>query len=246
MEMKLKELYTLVESPFVLDPSMTYPTIEGDTSNFLTDYNTNKADFDTYFLKQHGEKIVDVEGEDDEDYVLNWKAEIKAIQRVYLEAWAHDYFTLNIAYNPVYNVTEDTETTYGQHETTNAFAKTKVTDTYGGTSETFGTHTDTQTQYSVSFDSTTEKETGKVSDSIGSQTNTSLQHTDTHEGDAKTDTTTSKQHIDSVHREGNIGIKSASALAEEEILLREKYIFFKKVFLTIIREVGARYESTFI
>ena len=34
--MKIKELFNLVESPFVLDPTMTYPEIEGDESNFLT------------------------------------------------------------------------------------------------------------------------------------------------------------------------------------------------------------------
>ena len=97
--MTIKELYNLVESPFVLDPTMTYPEIEGDESNFLTEYNTNKAEYDRYFLKEHGHKLVDVEGDDDADIILNWKSEIKAIQRIYLNAWAHIYYTLNIAYN---------------------------------------------------------------------------------------------------------------------------------------------------
>ena len=41
--MTIKELFALVGDPFVLDPTMTYPEIEGDESNFLTEYNTNKA-----------------------------------------------------------------------------------------------------------------------------------------------------------------------------------------------------------
>lgn len=262
--MKIKDLYNLVESPFVLDPTMTYPEIEGDTSNFLTEYNTNKAEYDRYFLKEHGQKLVDIEGDTDADVILNWKAEIKAIQRIYLNSWAHIFYTLDIAYNPVFNVEEHTTTQYGQHETDRQYGQHETdvqygqheTDMqYGATSETLGTHTDTSTAYSVSYDSATEKETGKTSDVIGSQTNTALTHTDTETSKLHTDTTTSKLHTDTetsklhtdtVDRTGNIGIKSASALAEEEILLRERQIFFKNVFLIISREVGAYYDNNFI
>lgn len=261
--MKIKDLYNLVESPFVLDPSMTYPEIEGDEANFLTEYNTNKADYDRYFLKEHGQKLVDIEGDTDADIILNWKAEIKAIQRIYLNSWAHIFYTLDIAYNPVYNVEEHTTTKYGEHETEREYGQHETdvqygqheTDMqYGATSETLGTHTDTSTTYAVSYDSATEKETGKVSDTIGSQTNTTLLHTDTETSKLHTDTTTSKLHTDTetsklhtdtVDRTGNIGIKSASALAEEEILLRERQTFFKNVFLIISREVGAYYECNY-
>ena len=143
----------------------------------------------------------------------------------------------------------------------------------GATSETLGTHTDTTTQYTVNYDTGVEKETGKASDVTGAQTNTALTHTDTETSKLHTDTTTSKLHTDTetsklhtdtetsklhtdtetsklhtdtVDRSGNIGIKSASALAEEEALLRERHIFFKNVFLTISREVGAYYENSFI
>ena len=253
--MKIKDLYNLVESPFVLDPTMTYPEIEGDEANFLTEYNTNKAEYDRYFLKEHGQKLVDVEGDTDADIILNWKAEIKAIQRIYLNAWAHIFYTLNIAYNPVYNVEEHTTTKYGEHETEREYGEHETENEYGATSETLGTHTDTTTAYSVSYDSATEKETGKTSDVVGSQTNTSLTHTDTETSKLHTDTTTSKLHTDTetsklhtdtVDRTGNIGIKSASALAEEEILLRERQTFFKNIFLTISREVGAYYDNNFI
>ena len=312
-EMKIKDLFTLVGSPFVLDPTMTYPEIEGDESNFLTEYNTNKSQYDYFFVKDHGKKFVDIDGEEDADIILNFKNEIKAIQRVYLNSWAHQYYTLNIAYNPVYNVTEDTETTYGEHEIENEYGEHETereygehetereygeheteneygehetetsygeheTETeYGATQDTFGQRTDTTTNYSVSFDGSTEKETGKASTDKGQEidsslahtdtetsklhtdtetsklhtdtitsklhtdTETSKLHTDTETSKLHTDTETSKQHIDRIHREGNIGIKSASALAEEEILLREKQIFFKNIFLVITRELGAYY-----
>ena len=336
MEIKIKKLFTLAGSPFVLDPNMTYPTITGNESNFLTDYSTNKAQFDRYFIKEHGEKTVDIDGDSEADIVLNWKSEIQAIQRIYLEAWAHIYYTLNIAYNPVYNVEEhittqygahetereygahetefeygahetereygahetereygahETEREYGAHETEFEYGAHETETEYGATSDTLGTHTDTRTNYAVSFDSALEKETGKTSDVIGSQTNTSLTHTDTETSKLHTDTETSKihtdtetsklhtdtetsklhtdtetsklhtdtttsklhtdtetskLHTDTVDRSGNIGIKSASALADEETLLREKQIFFKNIFLTISREVGAYYDYNII
>ena len=278
MEIKIKRLFALAGSPFVLDTNMTYPEIEGDESNFLTEYNTNKAEYDRYFIKEHGEKTVDIDGITDEDIVTNWRNEIQAIQRIYLDAWAHIYYTLNIAYNPVYNVEEhvtskygehetereygaheteteygahETEREYGAHETETEYGAHETEMEYGATSDTLGTHTDTRTNYAVSFDAATEKETGKSEDVIGSQTNTSLLHTDTETSKLHTDTTTSKLHTDTetsklhtdtVDRTGNIGVKSASALAEEEALLRERQIFFKNIFLTISREVGAYYD----
>lgn len=300
MEITIKKLYELTGSPFVLDTQMTYPTIPESEANFLTDYNTNKAQYDRYFLKEHGSKIVDIDGEDEEDIVLNWKNEIQAIQRIYLDAWAHMYYALDIAYNPVYNVEEHISTQYGAHETdreygatqntnqygatqdtiqygatqdTTQYGATKLTKEFGATSDTLGTHTDTRTNYGVAMDDGTEKETGKQSDVIGSQTNTSLLHTDTEDtlqhsdiassiqhsdisssiqhidtlsALAHTDKETSKLHTDTVDRTGNIGIKSASALAQEEVLLRERNIFFKGIFLTISREVGAYYDNYFI
>ena len=223
-----------------------------------------------------------MEGDTDADVILNWKAEIKAIQRIYLNAWAHIFYTLNIAYNPVYNVEEhittkygehetereygqhETDRQYGQHETDVQYGQHETDMQYGATSETLGTHTDTTTEYTVSYDSALEKESGKTDNVTGAQTNTALTHTDTETSKLHTDTTTSKLHTDTetsklhtdtetsklhtdtVDRTGNIGVKSASALAEEEAILRERQIFFKNVFLTISREVGAYYDNQFI
>ena len=263
-EMKIKEVYNLVESPFVLDTTMTYPTIEGNTSNFLTDYATNKEQYDAYFLKEHGKKLVDLESEEDSDIVSEWKALITSIQRVYLNAWAHIYYTLDIAYNPVYNVEEhtttkygehETEMKYGEHETDTVYGTHVTTNAFGATQDTFGTHTDTSTDYVVDYDEALEKSTGKNENVTGQQVNSTLAHTDTNTSQTytdtntsklHTDTNTSKLHTDTVDRTGNIGIKSATALATEEVFMREKQIFFKNVFLTISREVGAYYDCNII
>ena len=263
-EMKIKEVYTLVQSPFVLDTTMTYPTIEDNTSNFLTDYAANKEQFDAYFLKEHGKKLVDLESEEDADIILEWKALITSIQRVYLNAWAHIYYTLDIAYNPVYNVEEhtttkygehETEMEYGEHETEMEYGEHETEMEYGATQDTFGTHTDTSTDYAVDYDEVLEKATGKNENVTGQQINSALAHTDTETSKLHTDTNTSKlhtdtetskQHTDTVDRTGNIGIKSATALATEEIFMREKQIFFKNIFLTISREVGAYYDCHII
>ena len=242
--LKIKELCKMIKTtpgqPFVLNPNWNYP--DWANYNFLTDYDTNMDDFDRYFVKEHGEKSVDLDADSDLEIINAWQEELTSIYYVYMNSWAHIYDTLNIAYNPVYNVEEHITTKYGEHETETEYGAHETENVYGATSDTLGTHTDTSTSYSVSFDTATEKETGKNSDTIGSQTNTSLAHTDTETSKLHTDTTTSKLHTDTVDRTGNIGIKSATALAEEEVFFREKRVFFKNLFLTISREVGAYYD----
>lgn len=262
-EMKIKELYnsTGMGSPFLFKNSFSYPSFAEE--NFLTDYIAEASVFDNYFLKEHGAKLVDFDSEEAADIKEEWEDMLEGIYTVYVNAWAHIYDTLNIAYNPVYNVEEhittqyglhETEREYGEHETEMEYGEHETETEYGATSNTFGTHTDTATDYSVSFDGATEKEAGKTSNVVGSQTNTSLLHTDTETSKLHTDTTTSKLHTDTetsklhtdtVDRTGNIGIKSATALATEEIFMREKQIFFKNIFLTISREVGAYYECKY-
>ena len=244
--LKIKELCKMIkttpgEDPFVLNPNWNYP--EWADNNFLEDYAANMDAFDRYFVKEHGEKLVDLDADSDLEIINAWQEELDSIYYVYVNSWAHIYDTLNIAYNPVYNVEEhittqygehETEREYGEHETENEYGEHETENEYGATQDTLGSHTDTATAYSVSFDTATEKETAKTSDVIGSQVNSSLAHTDT---------TTSKLHTDTVDRTGNIGIKSATALATEEIFFREKQNFFKNIFLIISREVGAYYDN---
>ena len=281
-EMKLKELYksTGMGSPFLFKSTFSYP--EFAETNFLTDYIAEASVYDNYFLKEHGGKLVDFDSEEAADIKEEWEDMLESIYTVYINAWAHIYDTLNIAYNPVYNVEEhivtkygqhetdvaygahETEREYGQHETDVVYGAHETEMEYGNTSDTLGTHTDTATNYSVAMDSTEEKETGKNTTVVGAQTNTSTSHTDTETSKTHTDTTTSKLHkdtetsklhtdtttsklhTDEVDRSGNIGIKSATALATEEVFFRERQIFFKNIFLTISREIGAYYDCNII
>lgn len=260
MKITIKKLYQLSGSPFVMDPTITYPEIEGDTSNFLEDYDDHKEEFDNYFVKKYGERFVDLDAETESDALEEFQDMLVSILHVYLSSWASLYYALNIPYNPIFNVEEHTTTTYGAHETetnygidlsTDSYGQKQRTDAYGAKSHTEGSREDNSTSYSVSFDAAIEKETGKVTDSVGSQTSSDLAYSDTHTDAAVSDTHTrnarkdsdlSKQHIDQIDRSGNIGTVSATDLLIREEQFRRNYAFFKNCFLTIIEEVGAYYE----
>lgn len=270
MEIKIKDLFNDIShyaTPFIwaeIEPEpVTYPAIEGNTSNFITDYQNDYTLFDHYFITHYGDRTVslDVDEEHVEEY---WQETMYSILRIYLDAWARLYYALNIDYNPIYNVEEHTTTTYGSHDTDTKYAQDQTTDSFGehqttnsiGQKETTnGTRTDYTTDYSVSFDAATEKETGKTEDTIGAQTITEGAHTDTitnaaatdtHTRAGRTDTVTSKQHIDTVDRAGNIGVVSATQLLAEEEKLRRKQSFYNNCFLTIVEELGAYYECDFV
>ena len=63
----IKALFNIIGNPFVLDPTMTYPTIKESTANFLTYYNEHRVNLDRMFVHDFGERLVDLESESDED-----------------------------------------------------------------------------------------------------------------------------------------------------------------------------------
>ena len=257
---QIYDLCTAANLTLLFEDDIPYPDIEGNTSNFVDDYIDNSSVMDPYIVRQYGTRSVDFESSEDLDIINEWKFMVQGIYSVYIYSWALLYYTLNIPYNPIYNVEEHTTTTYGQHETTNATGQRQdtnaygvdaTTHNYGAKSTTNGQRTDTNTDYSVSFDAGTEKETGKNENVEGSQTISSLAyvdsdsraaHTDTLTKGAATDTLTSKQHIDTIDREGNIGTVAAIDLIEKEEKFRRNYSFFRNIFLTIMEEVGSYYE----
>ena len=241
--MKIKDLYNLVDSPFIFDENMEYPIIEGNESNFLTYYDDNKEQFDRFFVHEYGQRYVDFDSEEEQDIKNEWQDELLAIQRMYLDSWARLWYALNIDFNPVYNVEEHISTTYGEDVTTNNYGQHQRTDNYAQKQTTDGEHTDTMTNYSVSFDNTTEKETGKNTDLYGQHVMTEAAHIDTHTDAAAEDSTTRDQHTDTVDRSGNIGVVSATNLVKQEIELRGSYAFFKNCFLVIINELGAYWDD---
>lgn len=240
---KIKEIYNLKDSPLLFDKTMTYPTIEGNTSNFLEYYDDHCEEFDNYFVKTYGNRLVDFDSEEDADIVNEWTDWLFSIQRIYLDSWARLFYALNIDFNPIYNVEEHTETIYGEDITTADIGERERGSTFGSKQNTLGTRSDTSTAFSTSYDTATEKETGKQTDEIGQQINTEGSHTDTHTEEAAHDVTTRAEHTDVINRSGNIGVVSATELLEKEERLRRNYSFYKNCFLTIINEVGAYFDT---
>ena len=227
--MKIQSLRKILKSKPDTDPgylfhtNLTYPTFPDNTSNFITDYQSNAASFNKYALLKRGDQVVKF---DEEDYEDGWDflSEVtEAVTDVHLESWARLYYALSLSYNPLYNVDGTTvkETTqrqrtdaYGAQSGSSVFGATSQTDNigavavtdnfgarsltdnigavsktdqYGNKSETLGSHTDTQTQKSVSFNASTQKETGATENVYGSQTNTEAAYTDTHSELARSD-----------------------------------------------------------
>lgn len=212
----IKQLFAIIGNPFCLDPTMAYPTIEGSTANFLNYYNEHRANLDRMFVHDFGQRVVDFESDTDEDIAEEWEDEVKAVQQVYIENWARLWYALSEPYNPLFNVDGTETTVYGIH----------VTDT----SNTFVAREDSSKQYTVAYDSATEKETAKQVDSLGA-------HTDT-------GSNTSQQHTDTVTRQGNIGVTKSTELLSSEYKLRTEVApFFKVVFQTMIEEIGGYYDT---
>ena len=223
---KLKEIYAGIgTSSLLFDAYLNtyYPDITGNESNFLEDYASQHTYLDKAFVHKFGERVIDLEAETVAQAVTEFRGITSGVTLLNLQNWARLYYALSLDYNPLYNVDGTTTYTHGATSETYTFGKDKTTNTigatqdtvqygatqdtteygatqdtkeYGETSDTVGAHTDTDTSYSVSFDSATEKETGKISHSIGSQTNTSLLHTDTESSLLHTDVSSSLQHSD--------------------------------------------------
>ena len=298
---KLKDIYKGLANNQVLlfDSAINtyYPDIEGNESNFLTDYATLHGYIDGEFAHKFGERVIDLEADTVSDAIIEFKGTTTGVCLLNLTNWARLYYALSLDYNPLYNVDGLTTYTHGAQSETYSYGKDKTTaqygatqdtmqygatqdttqygatqDTtqYGATSDTLGEHTNTDTTYAVSFDAATEKETGKATHLMGSQTNTSLQHsdvassiqhsdvassiqhsdvassiqhTDTNERDARTDGKTTLQYIDTELRQGNIGVtKSTELLADTYKLYTEHPGFWDTIFKTLANEGGLYYD----
>ena len=286
MKKKVIDLYKYYydqapEYGFVLPPdeAVTYPTIEGNTSNFISDYNDNAEYYDRYFVRDFGERTFSdiFDPSTDAALMADWFDAIEGILAVYMDSWARLYYALSLQYNPLYNVDGTTEITYSQKQLTDSMGARSEsdiiaardrsdimgarseTDTIGQKETTNGARTDTVTDYSVSFDAATEKETGKSSDSVGSQTitegaqsnghtataytdrHTEESHTDTHSALAYIDTHTTGQHTETTRRFGNVGVTKSSELLESEFEIRKRN-FFHEIFVIMSHELGLYYE----
>ena len=227
---------------YIFHTNLTYPTIEGNLSNFISDYQANAASYNGYAILKRGSQEFEY---DEEDYDSAWEAfsELSGyVTDIHLENWARLYYALSLSYNPLYNVDGTTIRTTSERERTDAYGATSgnntlgaisaqdvhgaqtnqttygavsksdvhgaqsgstiygaisETDVHGAESESLGSHTDTQTNSSLSFDGSTERVTGSTSNAFGAQTNTKASVTDTHDADSRTDSTSSASYTDS-------------------------------------------------
>lgn len=270
------------ESFYFFDSDLTYPSPDPETNeNFIDDYQDNASNYNLYALLKRGNQVLDIDEEMFEmlevdnaaDYTM---ALSKAVTDTYLNSWARLYYALSLAYNPLYNVDGTTTKTISERERTDAYgaqsggqtigaisasdvhgAKSK-SDVWGAKSSTLGEHTDTQTNYSVSFDADTEKETGKTSNLMGAQTNTENTYTDghteqsytdshteqartdSHQESAHTDKHTDAEYTETEERKGNIGVTMSQQLLNAEWELRKKD-FFATVINQMLDELGFMY-----
>lgn len=237
----IKQIYTILGgSPFLMSENMTaaYPEIEGNESNFITDYLESDELYDHAFLHEYGSMYVDFDSDVDEEIFEEWAMEMTATLLLYLDAWARLYYALHIDYNPIYNVEEHTETTYGEHVTDTDIGERQHTE--GEKSRTIGAREDSSTGSHWAMDSAAWNNTDKTTDNLGEQTNTEEEYTNTEA--ATTDTVTSNEHVDTVDRSGNIGVVSSTNLLKENIELYKNMAFFKNLFKIFIEELGAYYE----
>lgn len=249
MKKTIKELNAYIKSQaqnrqllFRDSAGYLYPDIPDDEHNFIDDYNAAFELYDSYFVKEYGDRVVEYDAETMSSFFDAWFNDIVSTTYIYLDAWARLYYALNINYNPVYNVEENTKTTYGQHETD--FMNAERQHTKGAQTDTVGGGTDTSTTANVATDSVEYKDSAKQTDVIAQRQNTEGQRVDTES--TFTDTTTSKQHIDTVERSGNIGVVSATELLNQEIAQKKRLSFFRNIFLILVEEVGAYYEYNFL
>ena len=212
------------ELPFILLRStLEYPTITGNESNFLSDYDDMIKQVNDYAIHRRGSQFVDLDIEE-EALQSEWYDIVDAITTMHLDSWARMYYALSLSYNPIWNVDGQTITERDEHKNEMDYAQQIVTN---------GTRSDSTTYKSVSYDSATEKETGKDEFSQGQQQNTIGAHKDTNTIGAEKETVT---------RQGNQGVTMTQQMLNSEWEFRKKS-FFETIINTVLDEIGFYYSG---
>lgn len=192
---------------------------ETRTEEYLTEYQTAPGDVDAYYM---GVKYKDLKviSEDVEEI----EATVGVAFLVYGSKWAKLYNTLDLDYNPLWNVdakiVEDHD--IDKRHTEDDFAEREDTNTYGLTTgnTTFGATTDTVDNKTTPYDSQTYR-------NLSQQEKSSLEHVDNYQTDEHADTLKKGAHKDThdedaykdtitTTRTGNIGVTSSQELIEKE------------------------------
>lgn len=183
------------------------------------EYQTAPGDVDAYYM---GVKYKDLKviSEDVEEI----EATVGVAFLVYGSKWAKLYNTLDLEYNPLWNVDAEIkeERDIAKRHTEDDFAEREDTNTYGLTTgnTTFGATTDTVDNKTTPYDSQTYR-------NLSQQEKSSLEHVDNYQTDEHEDTLKKGAHKDShdedaykdtitTTRTGNIGLTSSQELLEKE------------------------------
>lgn len=218
--MKIKTLYEYSKNNnkkllFEKVTGITYPTIEGNTSNFLTDYAAMAPELDRMFYIKYASMKPIIPEDDDTtaQYYDLWADSIRSVLSYYLDAWARLYYALSLQYNPIYNVDgETTRRTNGKTEglsgsdtlqmvkgaqsISNQYGQKQTITDYGQDQNTMvrGAKSDHDIHSEVPFDSGIEKE-------ISADSHTEDTYTDTDTRASRTDTSTDTTHTDTETRQ---------------------------------------------
>ena len=219
--MKIKTLYDYSKTNnkkllFEKVTGITYPTIEGNTSNFLTDYASMAPELDRMFYIKYASMKPIIPEDNDEttaQYFDEWADCIRSVLSYYLDAWARLYYALSLQYNPIYNVDgETTRRTNGKMEglsgtdtltmakgaqsISNQYGQKQTITDYGQDQNTMvrGAKSENDTHSEVPFDSGIEKE-------ISADSHSEATYTDTDTRASRTDTSTDTTHTDTETRQ---------------------------------------------
>ena len=163
----------------------------------LADYFLNQSVYDSAILLKEGNLLM---ASDDAEIVINTINAV--VHQLAPYKWQKLFESVNLVYNPIWNVDGIETTVYGEHITTDANGA-RITSTVNGQK-----HTNSE-YYTVPYDSTTDHKTG-------SDQTTTDSVTDTTTAEAVTDMNTSGAHTDTVTRQGNIGVTSTQNLIKQE------------------------------
>ncbi len=220
MMKKIKDLYTYAKEnnrKLLFDnvTGITYPTIEGNTSNFINDYISNHEELDRMFYTRYASMKPIIPEDDDTTaalYFATWVSDLRSILYFYLEAWARLYYALSLPYNPLYNVdgtttrrtqgkteglsgTDTTTMQRGARSETDQFGQKQLTDLYGQdqTTNLYG-EDQTNNVYGAKSSGDTHSEVP-----FDSGVEKEISH-DVHSEDTYTDSVTNLTHTDTVTR----------------------------------------------
>lgn len=237
----------------------TYPTIEGNTSNFLTDYKNNYKKLDRMFNRFYGERTYFMPLEDSAsigDFYEDFHEMVNSILSMHLLDFARIYYALSKDYEPLWNK-EGKETTQhsgfisketGTTTNTDTMAERNAEDTtktgglgsndsiVKGVSDTINSSVPYDMHDFKDTDKTKTETTPTITKSNSKQEEYEDEHTTTHGKNVET-----TEKIETTYG-GNIGVTKTSELITDQFILYTQNNFWRDVvFKTIAEEVGAYY-----